>query len=251
MDEDTRRTLERGRELYSAGDYDKAAKSLLPLVKGGLRFADVFHMMGVIYAQRGFPKRAQAMFEEALKLNPAYTEAAMNLAVSYNEEGRYDDARRVHQKLLAARPRATRTPVDSFVLAKLANKHAALADAYEEAGFVKEAIAERERALDLCPEFVDIRSQLAAIHHATGNLKAAAREYERVKKENPRLVSPRLRLGLTYLALDRKADAAREWRAAAAIEPKNKFAKLYLRMVGEGDGDGGASDERAARRTRA
>lgn len=248
MDEDTRRTLERGRELYSAGDYDRAAKSLLPLVKAGLRFADVFHMMGVIYAQRGFPKRAQAMFEEALKVNPAYTEAAMNLAVSYNEEGRYDDAKKVHQKLLAARPRATRTAVDAFVLAKLANKHAALADAYEEAGFIKEAIAERERALELCPDFVDIRSRLAATYHTAGDVKAAAREYERVKKENARLVGPRLRLGLAYYAIGRKADAAREWREIAAIEPGNKFAKMYLRMVDDNAHENG--DERAMRRSR-
>jgi tetratricopeptide (TPR) repeat protein len=245
MDERTRRTLDRGRELYSSGDYDKAAKSLLPVLKAGHRFADVFHMMGVIYAQRGFPKRAQGMFEEALKVNPGYTEAAMNLAVIYNEEGRYEDARKVHQRLMAARPKAVRSAVDAFVLAKLANQHAALADAYEEAGFVKEAIAERVRALDLCPGFVDIRSQLAATYHATADLKSAVREYERVKKENARLVGPRLRLGLTYYALGRSADAAREWREVAGIEPENKFAKMYLRMVES------AGDERPVRRPRA
>ena len=255
MDERTRRLLERGRELYVAGDYEKAARALLPVLKGGHRFADLFHMMGVIYAHRGFPKRAQAMFEDALAVNPAYTEAAMNLAVSYNEEGRYDDAVRVHEQLIAARPKKSpnrpggKAPsaVDAFVLAKLANQHAALGDAYEEAGFLKEAIGERQRALELCPEFVDIRSKLAAAYHAASDLKSAAREYERVKQENSRLVAPRLRLGLTYYALGRKSDAAREWGEVAAQEPENKFAKMYLRLLEQTD----SGPTRVARRPRA
>jgi tetratricopeptide (TPR) repeat protein len=233
MDDRTRRLLDRGREYYAAGEYDKAARCLVPVLRNRHAFPDVHHMMGVIYAQRGLPKRATRSFEQALKLNPGYTEAAMSLAVAYNDEGRYQEARDVHKRMLAARRKGTTSssPVDPFVRGKLANKHAELADAYEQAGLLADAIRERERALALCPTFVDIRSGLAAAYRAIGDLTAAAREYERVKKENARLPGPRLQLGMTYYAAGRLDEAAREWREVIELQPDNKFARLYLGLV--------------------
>lgn len=258
MDDRTRRLLDRGREYYAAADYDKAARCLVPVLRNRQTFADVHNMMGVIYAHRGLPKRAQRMFEQALKLNPGYTEAAMNLAVAYNDEGRYQEAREVHRRMLAARrklaPASSSSPVDPFVRGKLANKHADLADAYEQAGLLADAIRERERALALCPGFVDIRSGLAAAYRAIGDLAAAAREYERVKKENGRLPGPRLQLGMTYYAAGRLDEAAREWREVVELQPTNKFARLYLGLLeprASVGGARGAAGERPARRPRA
>jgi tetratricopeptide (TPR) repeat protein len=256
MDDRTRRLLDRGREYYAAGEYDKAARCLVPVLRHENGYADVYQMMGVIYAQRGLPKRAVRMFEQAVKLNPGYTEAAMNLAVVYNDEGRYKEAREVHRRMLAAR-RKTGTgssPVDPFVRGKLANKHADLADAYEQAGLLADAIRERERALALCPAFVDIRSRLADAYRTIGDLAAATREYERVKKENAGLPGPRLQLGLTYYAAGRNQEAAREWREVVALAPENKVVRLYLGLVEpQVDARGGrAGDrERSPRRPRA
>jgi tetratricopeptide (TPR) repeat protein len=237
MDDRTRRLLERGREHYAAGEYDKAARALVQVLRNKHAYADVYQMLGVIYAHRGLGKRAQAMYEEALKLNPGYMEAAVNLAVSYNEEGRYQEARDVHKRMLAARRGSagtTGSTVDSFIRGKLANKHAELANAYEQAGLLSDAIRERERALALCPTFVDIRSRLAGAYRAIGDLKAAVREFERVKRENSRLPGPRLQLGLTYYAAGRIEDAAKEWREVVEQHPTNKFAKMYLGLVEKG-----------------
>ena len=232
MDERTRRLLERGREHYAANDYEKAARCLSQVMRTKHKFADVYHMLGVIYAHRGLTKRSQALFEEALRLNPGYTEAAVHLALSYNDQGRYEEARKVHQKMLAARKRgASASPVDPYIRGKLANKHAEIALAYEQAGLLAEAIRERERALTLCPSFVDIRSALAGTYRALGDLPSAIREFERVKKENRRLVGPRVQLGMTYLAAGRRADAAREWNEVLELQPDNRFARLYLALT--------------------
>ena len=48
--------------------------------------------------------------------------------------------------------------------------------------------------------------------------------------------TPRLQLGMTHYTAGRRSDAAREWRDVLAMEPGNKFAKLYLRLVTGPDG---------------
>jgi tetratricopeptide (TPR) repeat protein len=235
MDERTRRLLDRGREHYAANEYDKAERCLAQVLRDHHPFADVYHMLGVIYAHRGMAKRAQNMFEEALRLNPAYTEAAINLAVTFNEQGRYQEAKEVYKRMLAARKTASAaSQLDPFVRGKIANMHAEVGEAYEHAGLFAEAVKEYERALALCPSFVDIRTRLGASARAAGDLETATQEFERVKKENPRLAGPRLQLGMTYYAAGRFDDAAREWREVLVLQPDNKFAKLYLALIANG-----------------
>lgn len=232
MDERTKRQLARGRELYHAGNHPRALRALAPLAKERLPFADVYAMLGTIFHQMGKLPEARTMFEEALRLNPRYTEAALNLVLTYNELGRYQDAKHTHERMLAHR-RGTGAAerLDPFVKGKIANMHADVAQAYEQAGLYEEAAQEYRRALALCPQYVDLRSRLGVSLRASGDLGNAEREFQRAKRENPNLVAVRLQLGMTYYSAGRRTDAAREWREALAMEPDNRFAKLYLRLV--------------------
>ena len=51
----------------------------------------------MVFHDQGQFARAQRAFEAALRLNPAYTEAALNLAVIYNDMGKYREAKEVYQ----------------------------------------------------------------------------------------------------------------------------------------------------------
>ena len=92
----------RGREHYTAREYDLAEACLTAVLKENLAYADVYDMLGVIYHQGGRLSDAEAMFQRALEINPAYTEAALNLAVTYNDLGKYREAKEVYQRALTA-----------------------------------------------------------------------------------------------------------------------------------------------------
>lgn len=233
MDDRTRRLLERGRGHYRSGQYEKAEKALMPLVRDRVPFADVYAMLGAIHYQKGRLLDAVSLLDEALRLNPGYTEAALHLALTYNDLGKYEEAKNVHERMLASRKGSGPEGIDPFVKGKIANMHAEVGRAYEQAGLYGEATDEYRRALALCPTYVDIRTRLGACLRVAGNLTAAERELSKVKKEHPNLVAPRLQLGMTYFAGGKRKDAAREWREALAMEPENKFAKLYVKMLEE------------------
>lgn len=230
MDDRIRSLLQRGREHYRAGEYDLAHRCLSELADRHHPFADVYDMLGVIAHQRNQLQEAETMFRTALRLNPAYTEAALNLAVTLNDLGQYDEAREIYQGMMEARAQAPQA-LDPFVKGKIANMHADVADAYVEAGLHGKAIDEYRRALDLCPTFVDIRARLGAALRAVGDLEGAVRELEAVKKTNPRFLQARLNLGMVLHTAGARSEAEREWREVLALDPTNRFAKLYLKMV--------------------
>src|SRR5258706_8855725 len=99
MDEPTKQLLLLGREHYAKREFDKAEPILREVLDVEDRFADVHDMLGVIAHSRGNFIQAERHFERALAINPAYTEAALNLAVTYNDRGKYDAAREVYKRI--------------------------------------------------------------------------------------------------------------------------------------------------------
>jgi tetratricopeptide (TPR) repeat protein len=230
MDEALRRRITLGREHYRARDYDAAEKILVEVLASHTGFADIYNMLGVIWHDRGKLAEAKEAFEQALRLNPAYTEAALNLSVTYNDLGLYPQAREVYTKVIQ-RARSAPRSLDPFVKGKLANMHADLGAAYAESGLYPEAVREYGKALELCPAFVDLRTRLAAVYRDMGDAAAAVRELDIVKTMQPRYVPARLALGTALFTLGRRDDAIREWEAARELEPDNKPARLYLGMA--------------------
>src|SRR5262245_44851469 len=212
MDDRLRQLITLGREHYQAREYDKAAQYLTQVVQEHRGFADIFNMLGVIMHAQGHFQRAQECFEESLKINPNYTEAALNLAVTYNDLGKYAQARDVYGKAIA-RSRAQPRQLDPFARGRIANMHADIGSAYHGVAFYPEAIREYQKALELCPTFVDLRTRLAAVYRDVGDVTAALRELEVVKSTHPKFVPARVALGLAMLAAGRRDEATREWEA--------------------------------------
>ena len=221
-----------GREHYQAGEYEKAEKYLAEVVEIRPTFPDVFNMLGVIYHAHGRFQEAEEAFENALRINPNYTEAALNLSVTYNDRGKYDKAREIYSRVMSTSYDQPRS-LDPFARGKLANMHADVGAAYAGLGMHDEAVREYSKALDLCPDFVDLRVRLGNVYRDMGMHNAAAAEFEHAKRLKPDYLPARINLGVVLFSLGRRDEAIAEWNAVLAEDPQNQKALLYLRMVKE------------------
>jgi tetratricopeptide (TPR) repeat protein len=237
MNERVKQLLVLGREHYDKREFEKAEQMLRMVLEEEDRYADVHDMLGVIAHSRGNFLVAERHFERALELNPAYTEAALNLAVTYNDRGKYEKAREVYSRIKVG-PHGTAQGLDPFARGKIANMHAEVGQAYHDAGLPREAIREYEKATTLCPHFADLQVKLGTILREMNDLPAARVHYEAALQSKPNYVPARLQLGVTLLALGETGAAEEHWRQVIAIEPENSQAKMYLRMLERTRGSG-------------
>jgi len=230
MVEQLKEWVARGREYYDRGDYDKAEQFLLKVLEKSDSFADVYNILGVINHHRGSMEEARGLFERALSLNARYTEAALNLVVTYNELRLYEDARRVYQQTLNL-GKSPDNPVEPYAKGKIANLHAEVAQAYIDAGLLNEAAEELRKAIGLCPNFADLRLRLANIYREWNEPIAAKLELEQAIAIRPSFVPARVTLGVVLLTLGHTEEAIEQWKKAQELEPENPAIQLYLRMA--------------------
>lgn len=230
MNERVKQLLVLGREHYAKREFEKAEQMLRMVLEEEDRYADVHDMLGVIAHSRGNFLVAERHFERALEINPAYTEAALNLAVTYNDRGKYEKAREVYGRIKVG-PHGTSHGLDPFARGKIANMHADVGQAYHDAGLIREAIAEYEKATTLCPHFADLQTKLGALLREINDLPGARVHYEAALQAKPNYVPARLQLGVILLALGDPAGAEEQWKQVITLEPENSQAKMYLRML--------------------
>lgn len=222
--------LSQARERFAVQDYYGAAHLLEEIVTSGRSFADVHHLLGLSLALLGQKERALEEFDRALARNPRYLEANIHRGVLLNELGRGEEAEDAFRQAAVHGD----VPVGGFrrhVAARLANQHAALGDAYAEAGAHQDAIVQYRRAVELGPSFHDLRYRLARHLLEAGRPLEAREELERILAEHPDFLDAMAALGLAhYLAGD--AAAAREvWSRCQARRPDNARVEAYLAMA--------------------
>lgn len=229
MDDRTKQLLILGREHFDRREYDRAEAVLREVLEKTDRYADVYNMLAVILHERGDFTAAEQHFERAIEINPNYTEALLNLAVTYNDLGKYESARQVYARI--RRDDGQTGVLDPFIRGKIANMHADLSQAYADAGCKPEAIEQLRRAVELCPTFADLQTRLGSLYRDSDNFTLAREHYEAARASNPKYAPARILLGVTLLSLGEIDLAIAEWREVLALDPENRSAKMYLRMV--------------------
>jgi tetratricopeptide (TPR) repeat protein len=237
MDDHLRELVALGKEHFQRGDYSLAAGHLEQVVAKGAAFADVHHMLGVIYHHLGEFESAQKAFAKALEINPSYVEAALNLAIVCNDLGQYERAQQVYGDAVArARNLAPRDPngdepLDAFTKGKIANLHAAVGDGYLSVRRPNDAASEFRRALALCPTFVDLRLKLASALRESGDVEGALAEFRMAVQHAPAYVPARVALGTALYAGGKLDEAVQQWEEVLRMEPSHRTAGIYLKFA--------------------
>ncbi|MBI2981625.1 MAG: tetratricopeptide repeat protein [Deltaproteobacteria bacterium] len=226
---DLKQLVDAGRKHFESKNYTKAEQCLLRALKGGARYADLLNMLGVIYHQDGKFNNAITYFREALRINPGYVEANLNLAILLNDLGEYKEAKALYKKIEGTEKSKSMDPV---MKGKIANMHATLADTYSGIGKLGEAIDEYKKALALCPTYKDIRTKLAVCYRENNQKELALKELKQTIKSHPDYPPARIQLGLTYYTKGERKKAASEWESVLRKDKENTAARMYLRICG-------------------
>ncbi len=222
--------LARARERFVVQDYYGAVHLLESVVDSGRSFADVHHLLGVSLSLLGQAERALSELGRALELNPRYVEALIHRGLVLNELGRTDEAQesfgRAAENL--AQPKAG---LPGPIAAQLANRHAELGESYAAAGALSRAIEQYESALELGPEFHDLRYRMARLLLEAGRPLEAREALEQVARARPGFVDAEATLGLAHYLSGDAAGARSVWQRCLARRPENAKVEAYLAML--------------------
>jgi len=221
--------VELGKQCFENKDYGRAERYLRQVLTHNKGYADVHNMLGVICHIEGKFESAMDCFKEALKLNPHYTEAVLNLAVLYNDLGKYQEAKKLYGNLQKKKGNSSHD-IEPVLKGKLSNMHADVGDTYRSVGLYKHAVEEYKKALALNPAYVDIRTKLGIALRELGQLESSLKELKTVAKEDPRYIMAKIQLGITHYSLKKLSEAKKEWESVLHQDPENESAKMYLRL---------------------
>ncbi|OGQ04944.1 MAG: hypothetical protein A2W61_01425 [Deltaproteobacteria bacterium RIFCSPLOWO2_01_44_7] len=224
--------VELGKQCFENKDYGRAERYLRQVLTHNKGYADVHNMLGVICHIEGKFESAMDCFKEALKLNPHYTEAVLNLAVLYNDLGKYQEAKKLYGNLQKKKGNSSHD-IEPVLKGKLSNMHADVGDTYRSVGLYKHAVEEYKKALELNSSYVDIRTKLGVALREAGNIAGAIKEFKQVIKEDSRYQMARIQLGVAYYSSGDLKEAKKEWEAVLKQDPENESAKIYLRLCGK------------------
>jgi tetratricopeptide (TPR) repeat protein len=223
-----------GTEAFEKGDYEQAERFFQQILNIKPAFADIHNKIGIIFNQTNRLNLAVKAFEKALEVNPGYTEASLNLAITYSDLGMYEKARQVFENASAfseQKEKASHSSLDPFVKGKLADEHLRIGKIYYELRMLDEAIEEYQKALRLSPNFADIITHLGIALRDKGRFDEAIAQFTRAKQSNPHYIPARLHLGITYYSQGFYGLAEEEWREALVFDPNNAAVRTYLNFV--------------------
>lgn len=219
--------------LFQSGRYAEAEVLLMDIIKRTPLYANVYNMLGFIYSQRNVPEKAVELFRQALSINPGYTEARLNLAITLADMGAYTEALQEYG-VAKDRELAKDPSLPSHAQARLANAHAELAKTYQELSLYSQSVQEYEKAIALAPNFPDLHCNLGRCYMEAGDPDRAQAALTRALELHPAYADALVQLGLLHFQRRETAEAVSVWERALTSDPGNVLAQIYLRMAREG-----------------
>jgi tetratricopeptide (TPR) repeat protein len=222
--------FEEAENHFKDNKYNLAEPILNQLVLKSVRRPDIFHMLGTIYYDQGKFKKAIHSFKRALEIDPSFTDSSVGLSIILNDLGRYEEGRKVFEEAQLMLSRKNQSP-NTALNEKFAVKHAELGDLYVRHQRFEEALEQYQKAFSLSQRRAEMKLHMADCYFGLGQSSQAIRELREILKNEPRFVPALLRLGRAFYDLRQIPEAIEQWETVLSVEPENKTAKDFLRLV--------------------
>ena len=213
-----------------------------------------FFESGQRYVEQGKYKEAVVEFTNAIKIDPSYAEAHLQLADAYLQLHEGDRAFRELARTVELQPENYRAQLEltnllivnrQFQPAKqeldvLLQKrpddpavHTTQSSLLAAQGDIPGAIAEMQKTVALSPDRWEAYLSLALLQSSNNQLEAAEANFKKVIDLNPKTMQAHLLLGNYYQAHHRFPEAEQQFQAASALDsssavPRAAIARLYL-----------------------
>jgi tetratricopeptide (TPR) repeat protein len=214
---------------FAVGRYEAAEKLLLSNIDEHGSLANLHNLLGVTYHKQSKFAEAIVEYNKALKINPNFVEAGLNLAATLCDLGKYDDAKAVFSALTVSIAPNRKQP--DLIMGRLANQHAETGRLYEQSGLLNEALTEYKRALMLYERMPDVKVAVGKIYFKLNQFDRALAEFHAVATQYPNEYEAHLWAGITQYKLGAMEGAQSQWRAAKAIEGDLSAASSYLQLT--------------------
>jgi tetratricopeptide (TPR) repeat protein len=225
--------LDKAKNCYNSGEYKKAAAIFNEIIEIDPKSIDAIFYLANIFHINGEIGKAIKAFNKVISLDPTHTDAAISLSVLYNDIGHYEDAKKVFNQAnerVKTRARGNEGIDDHHVNKKFALKHLELADLYMTYNRFDEALFEYNKVVALDDESLETKIKIAKVYAKKGFVSKAIDELKRLRTEKPNYTNARVALGVLQYGNGNILEAQAEWEKVISLEPLNSEAAMYLNL---------------------
>jgi tetratricopeptide (TPR) repeat protein len=213
--QDAHQYLTSGEKYYKVGKYQQALIQFQNAIQKEPRLAEAHYQLAETYLKLNSAQQAYRELQETVTLDPKNLDAELQLATLLMAGGKYDAAKALADKVIAATPNNPRAHVI------LGERDALMHD-------WPGAIGELQLAITLDPAEAPDYARLAVVYFNAGQPLAAEAVFKKAIEANPKSLLAHVNLGRFYYSQRRASDAEAEMRAASGVEPRAAQPRLIL-----------------------
>lgn len=229
VNEEIKKVLDKINTYLELSHFKKAESLLQKAVDKFGQCALLLNMQGVLFHRQSRFSDAIEEFQKALKYDPSFTEAALNLAVCFADTSQYNSAAKIFSDLMKHQT-SNELYGRETLLEDLAQKHAECGKLYCSIDAFEEAREAFHKALELNPKLPDVRLELAKILMKSKQIEKARLELEEIIKVYPEYSEAYITLGMLYFKTNKRFLARKLWQKAAQTDPSSSKAKAFLNL---------------------